>query len=194
MAKPPGSTRRSASPWAAGRSARESVLRATALSPHSRAACANSRPKPREAPVTWRRCAPPRCCTRSDSVHFGQVGACTSWLRTKATAAGNATECASISRSRTGNECPCHADAYRHPVQPQSIFTAVQGHARRATPAAYPRTRQCPHPGIPVRRCHRTEPTASGPFPQASPPATPRPQRAHGHAHVAGHCTGRASG
>ncbi|CCB77499.1 protein of unknown function [Streptantibioticus cattleyicolor NRRL 8057 = DSM 46488] len=30
--------------------------------------------------------------------------------------------------------------------------------------------------------------------PQTSPPAMPRPQRAHGHAHVAGHCTGRASG
>lgn len=194
MAKPPGSTRRIASPSPAGKSARESVLRATALPPRSRAACANPRPKPREEPVTQRRCTPPRCCTGSDSVHSGQVGTCTSRLGTKATAAGNATDRASISRSRTGNECPCHAVAYRHPGQPQSIFTAVQGHAGCVTPAAYPRTRQCPHPGIPVRRRHRPEPTAAGPFPQASPPATPRPRRAHGHAHIAGHCTGRASG
>lgn len=137
MAKPPGSTRRITSPWAAGRSARESVLRATALSPRSRAACANSRPKPREEPVTWRPCTPLRCCTRSDSVHSGQVGTCTSWLGTEATAARNATVCASFSRSRTGNECPCHADAYRHPGRPQSLFTAIQGHARRAKSAAY---------------------------------------------------------
>lgn len=72
-----GLDERIASPWAAGRSARESVLRATALS-RSRAACANSRPKPREEPVTWRRCTPLRCCTRSDSVHSGQAGTCTS--------------------------------------------------------------------------------------------------------------------
>lgn len=180
MAKPPPSARRIASPRAAGRSARESVLRATALPPRSRAACANSRPKPREEPVTQRRCTPPRCCIGSDSVHSGQVGTCTSRLGTKATAAGNATDRASISRSRTGNECPCHAVAYRHPGQPQSIFTAVQavqGHARCVTPAAHPRTRQCPHPGIPGRRRHRPEPTAAGPFPPGesaghAPPAT----------------------
>ena len=45
----------------------------------------------------------PRCCTRSNSVHSGHVGTCTSRLGAEATAARNAVDRSSISRSRSAN-------------------------------------------------------------------------------------------
>ena len=74
----------------------------------------------------------PRCCTRSNSVHSGQVGTCTSRLGAAATAARKAVDRSSISRSRSGKST---RDVYhRAPAIGQRISQSGDG---SRTPSAH---------------------------------------------------------
>lgn len=98
---------------------------------------------------------------------------CTSWLGTKATAAGNATDCVSISRSRTGN-------ATRMPTVPRT--TAVDFHSgtgarqvrntgRAPSDTAVPSSRDSSSAAPPTRtnRIRAIPPSGSAGY---APPAT----------------------